>query len=793
MRRVAAAAAILGAIALTISAQQAPVPTGRVVADTTGDPIPHARVSIVTAAHGTRTVRADEEGRFALPDASGGFRIVVTKFGYARREVTPAPGQPIAIRLQRSVVVSGRVVDEFGEPAPSVRVGVSTPARGKTPAAAVAETQTDDLGEYRLAGLVPGPINVWAETFRTSPLEVTVGPPTTLIYYPGAGTATEAETLTLRAGEDQTGIDFSVRSRPFVPAFPATSASSANRHLFQPRPNDTTNPFAPGATSEVKATAVLRGYVTATDGRVIVHANVRLVPMVQGSGLPMKATVTDDLGAYEFTDLAASTYRIVASKPGFAPIRVDDPASAQPPFGSTRETTIAEGETRERTDVRLARWGTLSGRIVDELGDPMAGASVQVLQIMYRGGRRRLGPRMSARLTDDLGRYRLFGVAPGQYIVSATVGEVSSADVPGYASSYYPGTPNAGDAQFVPIGQSQDVTGVDFAMSLVRTARITGTVFNADGEPTSGGALRLLSSSRSASPTDIAVGARVLRDGRFEFPNVAPGQYVIQADRGKRQQSIEGEFGTLAVAVNGEDVTDLNLEQSEGSSISGRFTFDSYDPSKQPASTNVELVPVPIDLDLSPSSVATAAVADDWTFEISGLHGPRRLHLQRAPAGWMLKEIRVAGIDVTDRPLAFGSDEQSLTDVEVVLTDRVSRLTGTVSGASGRPAAGASVVVFSTDRDRWFPQSRFVRRVVAAADGTFTIAGLPGGSYDAIALPVLPSDGGDSWQDPDFLEQQLPRVTPVIVRRWRERRSLTPCGAIALPLSRARRRRVHSG
>ncbi len=112
MRRVAAAAAILGAIALTISAQQAPVPTGRVVADTTGDPIPMLGQH-VTAAHGTRTVRADEEGRFALP-ASGGFRIVVTKFGYVCREVTPAPGQPIAIRLQRSVVVvSGRVVDEF--------------------------------------------------------------------------------------------------------------------------------------------------------------------------------------------------------------------------------------------------------------------------------------------------------------------------------------------------------------------------------------------------------------------------------------------------------------------------------------------------------------------------------------------------------------------------------------------------------------------------------------------------------------------------------------------------------
>ena len=42
-------------------------------------------------------------------------------------------------------------------------------------------------------------------------------------------------------------------------------------------------------------------------------------------------------------------------------------------------------------------------------------------------------------------------------------------------------------------------------------------------------------------------------------------------------------------------------------------------------------------------------------FAAAGVNGPRRLQLQRAPAEWTLKAIRVRGIDVTDRPLAFGS------------------------------------------------------------------------------------------------------------------------------------------
>ena len=69
----------------------------------------------------------------------------------------------------------------------------------------------------------------------------------------------------------------------------------------------------------------------------------------------------------------------------------------------------------------------------------------------------------------------------------------------------------------------------------------------------------------------------------------------------------------------------------------------------------------------------------DWSFGIGGVNGPRRLQLLRAPDGWTLKAIRINGIDVTDRPLVFGRPDQSMTDVEVVLTDRINQLTGTIT------------------------------------------------------------------------------------------------------------------
>ena len=112
-----------------------------------------------------------------------------------------------------------------------------------------------------------------------------------------------------------------------------------------------------------------------------------------------------------------------------------------------RAIDLAGGEIRERVELTMARWGTLSGHIVDEYGAPVQGAAVQLLQLRYEAGRRRLVAADTVTGTsDDLGRYRLHSLAPGQSIVSAAVGHVSSDDIPGYARSYYPSTPNSGEA-----------------------------------------------------------------------------------------------------------------------------------------------------------------------------------------------------------------------------------------------------------------------------------------------------------------------------------------------------------
>jgi hypothetical protein len=173
-----------------------------------------------------------------------------------------------------------------------------------------------------------------------------------------------------------------------------------------------------------------------------------------------------------------------------------------------------------------------------------------------------------------------------------------------------------------------------------------------------------------------------------------------------------------------------------------------------------------MDLDFAPANgqFARAEIRDDWSFEMNGIAGARRLRLVRAPRGWGLEAIRVRGVDVTDTPLTFGTSDQSLSDVEVVLTTRITQIEASVSDGRGRAVGDCSVVAFATDSALWYPQSRFFKLAVREADGLFRIEALPPGDYLVAAVTrAFTGDTAEDWQDPDLLEQLVTRSTRVSI------------------------------
>src|SRR4029077_5943278 len=128
------------------------------------------------------------------------------------------------------------------------------------------------------------------------------------------------------------------------------------------------------------------------------------------------------------------------------------------------------------------------------------------------------------------------------------------------------------------------------------------------------------------------------------------------------------------VTVTGPNVPFQELRALPGSTISGHVVFDGDGPA--PPYRQLTVTPERADLDRTPNtgSVARGEVRADLSFELSGIHGPRRIGTDRIVSGWGLKSVIANGVDITDMPVNFGTPSQSLSDVQVILTNRLSEI-----------------------------------------------------------------------------------------------------------------------
>jgi len=736
-------------------------------------------VALSPAAADAPIVLTDADGRFAFGSLPAGtYTISAAKSGYAgssasarsglRRPLIVPIGEATAVTgvivsLARGAAVAGRLLDETGEPIANGNIFVEqlVDAGGARATRERRTAVTNDAGEYRVGSLPEGDyvvsrlappgtqgvrVDLTTAIFAAQPSSVPRpnGSPANLadfalprVFFPGVTALAEAEVISVKTGEERPNLDL-VGARPQAPR-----GEAVDLLLTSDRPPIARDPAA-------RTTSAIRGTVLGPSGPLI-GAEVRLTGDAIRSVPP---TYTDEFGQYEFANLPAGVYTLTARKARYLSREFGQDGTAD----RGRRLTLGADERRDRADIALPRTSAVAGQLTDEYGDPIEGVSMRLQRIRFVSGRRRLVevPGASNSRTDDQGRYRIFGLSPGSYIVAAYAGQLvlgqpDAADIPGYATTYFPGTANPAELRLVPVPASQDLEGVNFALSRTPTAAVSGVARNSAGEPITGGLL-LRASRRSTAVGTTPVGARIERDGSFEFPNVAPGQYVIQAYKGRLRSSAEGEFAALNVTVNGTNVKDLLVQTSAGSTIAGRITFDS---AQAPASRNFELSAVPSDPDLAPldGNLARADIRNDWTFEMSGISGPRRLRLLRAPRGWGLKQIVAAGVDITDMPLPFGSKSESLSDIEVVLTDHITEIAGTVTDDRGRSVPDARVVAFAADRDLWYDRSRFVKIGAADANGAFAVRDLPPGSYFVSAVDRRrASEENGEWLDPEVLD-----------------------------------------
>jgi len=235
-----------------------------------------------------------------------------------------------------------------------------------------------------------------------------------------------------------------------------------------------------------RGTSIIRGQIVAADtGSPIRRAQVRInAPDVRES----RVAATDQQGRFEIKELPAGRYTMMASKGGFVSLQYGQ----RRPSESGTPIELGDGQTLEKITIALPRGSVLGGRITDEFGEPVANASVTAMRYGYVGGARRMMPggQNSRDTTDDQGQFRLFGLPPGDYFVSATLRtggqEVTDpmGELSGYAATYYPGTTNVAEAARITLAVSQENTGISFGLIATKLVRVSGQVLTSVPAPT---------------------------------------------------------------------------------------------------------------------------------------------------------------------------------------------------------------------------------------------------------------------------------------------------------------------
>ena len=500
--------------------------------------------------------------------------------------------------------------------------------------------------------------------------------------------------------------------------------------------------------SDVVGTSLIAGRVVAAEsGRPLRRVQVRVVGERQRGG---RLASTDEDGRYEIPDLPAGSYRVTASKGGYVTLQFGQ----RHPLEDGTPVDVRDRHALEDVDFSLPRGGVITGAIVDEFGEPVAEALVQAYSYRFLGGQRRLVPADRGQ-TNDIGEYRLFGLPPGDYYVSAALqtfrrSRDMTTDDTGYAPTFYPGTPNASEANRVTVGVGQELAGVSFSLMPVTLSRLSGRVITSLGEPLGGAFVGLTQDGGVPVAGVGAPGARTRGDGSFTISDVTPGRYRIMARSGRggrgRVAERDSEFGVYVVTVMGGDIENLVLTTAPGASAFGTIAIGA---GAQPTfdAKSVTIDAVPLDSTLGPiGGSARARVDDDWSFEIPGLWGAQLIRASGLPTGWVLQEARLGGRDVTDEPVDFGEVDPALR-LEVVLTSQSTEVTGHVADDQGT-IADYTVILFADDPNRWGYRSRFVAAARPSDDGSFTIRNLPPARYLAIALTFVERD---AWVDPEFL------------------------------------------
>lgn len=454
-----------------------------------------------------------------------------------------------------------------------------------------------------------------------------------------------------------------------------------------------------------------------------------------------------DAGGHYSAHLAAGNYRIWVDRAGFSRLNYGAFSS----LGAGKVLKLGPGQELHDLSFRISPLGAISGHVLDEDGDPIQGAGIQVLKFSYETGRRMLLP-VSGTSSNDRGEYRAFGLPPGRYflLVTRPGGPLSTAAQTGllipdtkdfYASMYYPGVLELGSAAPIVLAEGADIQDSDIRLRRIRAVTVRGRLLSPVGNFTDNQVQIAL------APRDGGAGSSVNRatpaidrtSGRFEFHNVAPGSYVLEASQFYRGHTLSGR---LPIEItNADHPEEISMAVTAGSEITGTVELDAAAPDALKG-TRVLLADSE---GLATGPAPMAQVEAGGAFRLSGVPaGVWDISLSPLPKGTWIKTILFDARELPGGVLELADSARGA--LRIVLSSGGAQLSGTVK-RDGQPSR-ATVVLAPAAAELGGSAANYPS-VSADDQGNFAFSGIRPGSYKLLAFDEVEPY---AWLDPDFLK-----------------------------------------
>ena len=520
-----------------------------------------------------------------------------------------------------------------------------------------------------------------------------------------------------------------------------------------PAVNGTGNPDLQNYSGDLLAyltnLAQLRGAATSSTSTIVLTICGYSGGCTQTSvpSLPSPVTgVTDANGVVEFNNLPLARYSIAAQRDGF----VSATGIASP---SSSDVIVDSQNLNHEVSLFLGLGASISGRVHNTSGAPLANATIEAGTLGYRDGHRTLITAAKTQ-TDSNGNYRISLLKQGEYLIRET------APLWKGVGTLFPGTLDVDKASTIAIQGGGEVVGIDFDIPDAPTFKISGIVPNAPARTLPNGQVdhtvpTLIYVPRDRSYPDSSLPPSVQNakpgpNGEFEIDGIPVGSWDVYAMVPRvNVANVSRDFtGRTHVDIVDRDITGVSITLGSAD-IAGRVVQIGAPANAAGGIPYLGISLVALDnvtsaLPTHLSSRRIPGANEEFSFQ-SVRPGRYSLRISGLPAGFYVSDIRLGAASIYDDGI-INVETDSPGPVEVRLREGSATIEGIIKGldanAATTLAAGVRAALVPASLARRQNLTLYQSSLVPAS-ASFFFNSVPPGEYKIFAWKNPPPDSAE--------------------------------------------------